>query len=159
MRLAADMKMAAECSNLGDVAMKHPARSDFHVIVTEAGVSVTFKPTDSTYSFYRLADGNDIARLGPVSFAGVQHAGRNTGDYAAQEVQDMAQRLALEFAASVWLQDDNAGVRNVTNNAIAQPVSPASTRHKGPGGSTKERRVASEVAATLWLIQNLDKSD
>jgi hypothetical protein len=149
------------CSNLGDVAMKHPARGDFHVIVTEAGVSVTFKPTNSTYSFCRLADGNDIARLGPVSFAGVQHAGRNTGDYAAQAVQDMAQRLASEFAASVWLQEDNAltGVRSSTNDAIAQPAAPASSRRTGRGGSTKERRVASEVAATLWLIQNLDKTD
>jgi putative component of membrane protein insertase Oxa1/YidC/SpoIIIJ protein YidD len=35
--------------------MKHPARSDFHTVVTAAGVSVTFKPTNSTYSFFRLA--------------------------------------------------------------------------------------------------------
>ena len=35
-------------------AMKQPARSDFHTVVTAAGVSVTFKPTNSTYSFYRL---------------------------------------------------------------------------------------------------------
>jgi hypothetical protein len=37
-------------------------------------VSVTFKPTNSIYSFDRLADTNIIARLGPISFAGVQHA-------------------------------------------------------------------------------------
>jgi hypothetical protein len=47
--------------------MKHPARSDFDTAVTEAGVNVTFKPTKSTYSFYRLAESEDIARLGPVS--------------------------------------------------------------------------------------------
>jgi len=67
--------------------------------VTKAGVSVTFKPTNSTYSFHKLADSNVIARLGPVSFAGVQHAGRNTGDYPSDEVQDMAQQIALEHAA------------------------------------------------------------
>ena len=31
--------------------MKHPFRSDFHTVVTEAGVSVTFKPTNSIYCF------------------------------------------------------------------------------------------------------------
>jgi len=36
--------------------MKHPARSDFRTVVTAAGVSVTFKPTNSAYSFYRLAE-------------------------------------------------------------------------------------------------------
>jgi hypothetical protein len=74
--------------------MKHPVRSDFHTVVTEAGVSVTFKPTNSIYCFYRVTDTNDIARLGPVLFAGVQHAGRNTQDYPSDEVQDMAQRIA-----------------------------------------------------------------
>ena len=55
--------------------MQHPARSDFASVVTEAGVSVTFKPTNSVYTFYRLAAGEDVARLSPVAFAGVQHAG------------------------------------------------------------------------------------
>ena len=45
--------------------MKHPVRSDFHTVVAEAGVTVTFKPTNSIYSFYRLAGADDIARLGP----------------------------------------------------------------------------------------------
>ena len=35
--------------------MKHPVRSDFDAAVTEAGVNVTFKPTNSIYSFYGLA--------------------------------------------------------------------------------------------------------
>jgi hypothetical protein len=86
--------------------MKHPVRSDFDTAVTEAGVTVTFKPTNSIYSFYRLADTNDPAPLGPVSFAGVslagvQHAGRNSGDYIPDEVQDMAQRIASEVATSI----------------------------------------------------------
>jgi hypothetical protein len=89
--------------------MKHPVRSDFDTVVTEAGVSVTFKPTNSVYSFYRLAGSDEIARVGPVSYAGVQHAGHNTEDYPADEVQDMAQRIASEFGASVWpLQTDEA---------------------------------------------------
>jgi hypothetical protein len=75
--------------------MKHPVKSDFHTVVTEAGVSVTFKPTNSTYSFYRLADTNIIARLGPISFAGVQHAGRDTDDYASDEVQEMARSTCV----------------------------------------------------------------
>jgi hypothetical protein len=49
--------------------MKHPVRSDFDTAVTEAGVNVTFKPTNSIYSFYRLAESEDIARLGPVSLS------------------------------------------------------------------------------------------
>jgi hypothetical protein len=82
--------------------MKHPARSDFATVVTEAGVSVTFKPTNSIYTFYRLTAGEDVARLGPVAFAGVQHTGRDTGDYPTDEVQAMAQRIASELGASLW---------------------------------------------------------
>jgi hypothetical protein len=87
---------------LGGRPMKHPARSDFATVVTEAGVSVTFKPTNSTYTFYRLRVGKDVARLGPVGFSGVQHAGRNTGDYPVDEVQAMAKRIASELGASLW---------------------------------------------------------
>lgn len=71
--------------------VKHPAISDFHTIVAEAGVSTTFKPTNSTY-IYWLTDTNDIA------LAGVEHAGRGTGDYPADEVQGMAQQIATEQA-------------------------------------------------------------
>jgi hypothetical protein len=86
--------------------MRHPVRSDFHAAITEAGVRVTFKPTNSTYNFYRLANANDIARLGSVSFAGVQHSGRDTEDYPSYEVQEVAQRIAAELAASVWSVED-----------------------------------------------------
>jgi hypothetical protein len=89
--------------------MKHPAKSDFATVVTEAGVSVTFKPTNSIYTFYRLRAGENVARLSPVAFAGVQHAGRGTEDYPADEVQVMAQRIASELATSIWrLQDGKA---------------------------------------------------
>src|SRR5215471_4653512 len=76
--------------------VKHPAISDFHTIVAKAGVDVTFKPTKSTY-IYRLTDTNDIAHL-VVSLAGVEHAGRDTGVYPADEVQDIAQQIATEHA-------------------------------------------------------------
>ena len=46
--------------------MKHPVKGDFNTAVSEAGVTVTFKPTNSVYSFYRLTDSDDIARIGPV---------------------------------------------------------------------------------------------
>jgi hypothetical protein len=45
--------------------MKHPTPSDFVIDVTEAHVSVVFKPSESHYSFGRLADPDDIARYGP----------------------------------------------------------------------------------------------
>jgi hypothetical protein len=84
--------------------MKHPVEADFHTSVAEGGVSVTFKPTSSVYSFYRLADTDDIARLGPVSPGRVRHAGPtgDTRDYAANEVQDIALRIALEAATAIW---------------------------------------------------------
>jgi hypothetical protein len=84
--------------------MKHPATSDFETNVTEAGVTVTFKPTNSIYSFYRLADSDDIARFGPVSLQNVRHAGRSgdAEDYPPDEVRHMAERIASEVAASAW---------------------------------------------------------
>ena len=88
--------------------MKHPVRSDFDTVVTEAGVNVTFKPTNSLYSFYRLAQSEDVARLGPVSLGQVRHAGPSgdTEDYPADEVQQMAQRIASDVGASVWSFQD-----------------------------------------------------
>jgi len=139
--------------------MKHPFKSDFHTVVTEAGVKVTFKPTNSVYSFHRLADSHDVARLGPLSFAGVQHAGHNTEDYPADEVQDMAQRIASEFAGSVLFQERNplTGNRSVKTGASEQAAPPPSAPHAGPSSDTKAQHVASEVTSTLSLIKNLDK--
>jgi hypothetical protein len=139
--------------------MKHPIRSDFHSVVTEAGVSVTFKPTNSIYRFDRLT--HDMARLGPVSFAGVQHTARNTEDYPSDEVQDMAQRIASDFTASVCFQERYplADVCNAAIGDTARPISLASIRRAEPSGHAMTRRIAAEVATTLWLIQNLDKAD
>jgi hypothetical protein len=88
--------------------MKHPVESDFHVTVLDAGVTVTFKPTNSVYSFYRLADSETVARLGPVSLGRIRHAGPSgdTEDYASGEVQEMAQRLASENAKAAWSVED-----------------------------------------------------
>jgi hypothetical protein len=99
-----------------DVPMKHPGRSDFDTAVTEAGVNVTFKPTNSTYSFYRLAESEDIARLGPVSLERVRHAGPrgDSEDYPADEVQDMAQRIASDVSASVWSVQDEKEADKLT---------------------------------------------
>jgi hypothetical protein len=88
--------------------MKHPQTGDFDTAVTEAGVTVTFKPTNSVYSFYRLAGSEDVARLGPVAPGSVRQAGPagDTADYPADEVQAMAQRIAAEAGAAVWSVQD-----------------------------------------------------
>ena len=96
--------------------MKHPVRGDFDTAVTEAGVNVTFKPTNSIYSFYRLAESKDIARLGAVASGPVQHVGPtgDTEDYPADEVQDMAQRIASDVGASVWSVQDEKEADKLT---------------------------------------------
>jgi hypothetical protein len=130
--------------------MKQPVRSDFDILVTEANVRVTFKPTNSIYIFYRLTDPNNITSVGPVSFAGVQHAGRNTGDYPSVEVQEMAQLIASEFAKSFRspLEEALAAIRVETKTDNVTHIRPVSF-------STVPRRVASEIDKTLGLIQNL----
>ena len=77
--------------------ISRPVRSDFYTVVTKTGLSVTFKPTNSTYSF--VTDNPVIARLGPVSFMGVQHGRRNTEDYNSDEVEAMARQVATEHAS------------------------------------------------------------
>jgi hypothetical protein len=58
--------------------------------VTKSGLSVTFKP---------VTDNPVIARLGPVSFMGVQHGGHNTEDYNSDEVETMARQVASKHAS------------------------------------------------------------
>jgi hypothetical protein len=78
--------------------MKHPTPSDFTVDVSEAHVSVVFKPSESHYSFGRLADPDDIARYGPLSRSpSVRHgATGDTGDYRPDEVEALAHTLAVK---------------------------------------------------------------
>jgi len=96
--------------------MKHPVRGDFETVVTEAGVNVTFKPTNSIDSFYRLAESEDVARLGPTSLGRVRHAGPSgdTEGYPSDEVQEMAQRIASETAASTWSVQDEKEADKLT---------------------------------------------
>ena len=89
--------------------------------------------------------------MGPVSFVGVKHAKRNTGTYPSNEVQDMAWRIASEFARCFRsaLDDALAAIGKETtdyNITRIKTVSPASVPW----------HVAAEVAATLRLIQNID---
>ena len=86
--------------------IRHPVRSDFHAVVTKAAVNVIFKPTNSIYVF--VVDNN-----GPVSLAGVQHAGSDTGDYPSLEVQDIARQIASKHAVVHFgqLQLEAADVR------------------------------------------------
>jgi hypothetical protein len=96
--------------------MKRPVRSDFDTTVTEAGVRVTFKPTNSIYSFLRLAGTHDIARVGPGSLRSVRHeeSSDDTKGYASDEVLDMAQRIASQVAASVWSVQDEEEANKLT---------------------------------------------
>jgi hypothetical protein len=85
--------------------MKQPTEDDFIVVeVLESCVTVLFEPTQSYYTFYRLADPRDIKRFGPLSPEpdGVRHAGPlgDTGDYRSDEVQAMAHSLASTAVAS-----------------------------------------------------------
>jgi hypothetical protein len=81
-----------------DGEVRRPVRSDFHTVVTKTGLSITFKPTNSTYIF--VADNPLIAGLGPVSFMGIQHRGRNTANYDSDEVEGMARQVASEHASN-----------------------------------------------------------
>ena len=139
---------------LARISMKHPARSDFDTLVTEAGVCVTFTPTNSIYVFYMLSEPNNIKQAGPVSFVGVKHARHDTEPYSSKEVQDMARCIASEFACCFRSALDDAlaaiGGKTTDNNV---------RRIKTVSLASVPRHVASEVAATLQLIENIDKTD
>ena len=69
--------------------MRHPVRSDFDTAMTDAGVNVTFKPTNSIYSFHRLPESGDVTRLGSVSSGVCPAEPRGyTEDYLSDEVQN-----------------------------------------------------------------------
>jgi hypothetical protein len=77
--------------------MRHPRPSDFVVEVTEARVSVVFKPAERHYTFVRLEDPEDIAQFGPLSRV-LDEPSRSsgaTGDYSEDEVARMAHTLAV----------------------------------------------------------------
>ena len=81
--------------------MEHPTPSEFIVEVDEGHVSVTFKPTDSSYSFGRLADPEDIRATGHSRVP--EYEPRKTGDtgsYSPEEVAQMAHSLAVKAITS-----------------------------------------------------------
>jgi hypothetical protein len=86
--------------------MKQPTEDDFTVDVLESSVTVLFEPTQSYYTFYRLADPRDTKQFGPVSPEpdGVRHAGLSgdTGDFRSEEVQAMAHSLAAATKAKAY---------------------------------------------------------
>ena len=53
-------KRRAESPRVSEI--RRPVRNDFHTVVTKTGLSVTFKPTNSIYSF--VTDNPVIARFG-----------------------------------------------------------------------------------------------
>jgi hypothetical protein len=79
--------------------MKHPTAAGFRVRKTSAAVTVTFKPTGSTYTFSRFADAEDIKVHGPISrHPTVTHPSGDTGDYVAGEVLQLAYDVACNAA-------------------------------------------------------------
>ena len=70
--------------------------ADFDVQVREGGVDVTFRPTESHYSYGLLVDPYDIARLGHLSRSpNARHAKTgDTGEYPSGDVEATAFRLA-----------------------------------------------------------------
>lgn len=67
-------------------------------------------------------------------------------------MKDLAERIASEFVGSVWFEERSpfVGIRSAPTNI---------TRPRLVSFANVTRRIASEVAATLRLIQNRDKAD
>jgi hypothetical protein len=86
--------------------MKHPSRSDFDAAVNGADVTVTFKPTNSVFSFIRLDHSDDVAQVGRAS--------QDTRDYAAHEVQALAARIASEVGTAIWRVGDEQAADRLT---------------------------------------------
>ena len=69
--------------------MKQPTKTDFDAEVDNAVVHVVFRPTESYYDYYRLADGG--LSLPPI----IRHTKTgDTGDYASTEVRALADEVA-----------------------------------------------------------------
>jgi hypothetical protein len=71
--------------------MKQPTKTDFHVEVDDAVIRIFFRPTESHYDYYLLADGG-LSRA-PI----IRHAKTgDTGNYAESDIEEMAYELAQE---------------------------------------------------------------
>jgi hypothetical protein len=69
--------------------MKHPVRSDFYIVVTEAGVNVRFKPTNSVYSF--------LGSLRPTTLDALDPSRSQ-----ASNTQDAILRTTLQTKFKTW---------------------------------------------------------
>ena len=70
--------------------MKQPIENDFDIENHDAGVDVTFRPTESQYSFVLLEDRRSLSPR-----ASVRHGKTgDTGDYASGDVEATAFRVA-----------------------------------------------------------------
>jgi len=68
--------------------VKQPTKADFDVEVDDSGIHVVFRPTESYFRYYLLADGG-LSRP-PI----VRHRKTgDTGDYMSSEVRAMADEL------------------------------------------------------------------
>jgi hypothetical protein len=103
------------------VMMKKPTEAEFKTAVSDAAVMVIFQPTKSTYTFYRLADPNDIRRYGPI-MSEPDNAQRN-GHNRFTELR----RLGIaKFAASVaagsptglWRMSGHPAVQHALRNQV-----------------------------------------
>ena len=90
--------------------MKHPARSDFDTAVTEAGVNVTFEAMNSLYSFYRLAESEDVAR-----------------DLIRTDFAALFERPAVAFTAVMYLEQARA-VNHMTRGRAILTQRPTHSR-------------------------------
>jgi hypothetical protein len=84
------------CFSTVQPMIKMPHETDFDVHVAEAAINVVFKPTESHYSYRRLADDEDHARYGRVEREPLVRHGKpgGTGQYPSGLVEAMAFRLA-----------------------------------------------------------------
>jgi hypothetical protein len=79
--------------------MKRPTESDFEASDRGGAIEIRFKPTKSSFIYYRLADSHDVATVGAVAWTQPYDTG-GLGDYSAHshEVYEMARRAALKHA-------------------------------------------------------------
>jgi hypothetical protein len=85
--------------------VKQPIESDFDIENHDAGVDVTFRPTESQYSFVLLAHRGSLSPR-----ASVRHGKTgDTGDYAAGDVEATAFRVAC---AAIKSSRDQAASEN-----------------------------------------------
>src|SRR5262245_37954243 len=117
-------------------------------------VSVIFKPSDSYYSFGRLADPEDIARHGPLSQSpNVRHAKRSYVRVGRNGLHQQARRTVL----GVMHQVDGGGAVSVAPRTGEQYY--FSIRQHLAGCQVHASPHAEEATASLALLQHSQHFD